>query len=149
MFDLSNPRARALVLGGTVTVPPFPATATIRLASDGEIQQVIGGSDEQLIVIEQTIDPSTQIIRVVQARDLRAVFKPLSGDKVAFAGGTWNPGLPTEPGIAFVAEHAPVMTIAIFAGTATESADYCPPTCEKRCEGRVHWTLKDDTAPPK
>jgi hypothetical protein len=156
------------LLGGTVTLPSFPATAMIRKPTQKE-RDFIGVSDGELIVIEQTIHPSTQILRFVQIDDAPAAFRPDKSHKESWEGGTWyepsallqeqeqqqqqqQQGQVQEEEmhklLAFVSEHAPVMTIAIFAGTAAESADYVPPTCERSCERKVQWTLKDGTAPP-
>jgi hypothetical protein len=142
MPDETNLPLRALLLGGTVALPaPFPAVGSLRVATDKEVNKLFGGNARlRLLIIEHALEPSTQVIRLVQLHHVRAVFEPECVDGPQLDHGKWIiPGEGWEGefppfGIVFVPEHEPVLTKVVFAGTAADSAEYCPPIARNGCD---------------
>jgi hypothetical protein len=136
MPDESNLPLRALVLGGTVALPsPFPTVGSLHVLSDREAQRILGEKVPiELVTIDQTIEPSTQIQRIVQREHIRAIYDAKDG-KWSFPGEKFGGAVPDQ-GIVFVPEDAPVMTRVIFSGTASESAEYRPPTHRDGCDDK-------------
>jgi hypothetical protein len=150
---------RALVLGGTIALPaPFPRVGNLCLANTSKVKKIFGDCEGvALLKIVHTIEPSTQIVRTVVLRHVRAIFQPTDPRNPILDEGNWSffpfsesflEKMPTS-GIVFVPEHIPVMTKVIFSGTAAESAEYCPPIhrggCDPDC--RHHYCDPDRRRP--